>query len=474
MDSMRSFPTSCSLLVVFSLLSSNQTAAQQPAERASHPNVLMIIVDDLNDYLFTRELPVKTPNLDRFFQSAVVFEHAYCAAPVCIPSRAAVFSGMAPYRTGCYLNGARPWIRSPFTHIESLPECFKRNGYLTFGRGKIFHSHPVMSRWKAMWDNEYWGGGFGPFPPKKDQLLGKFWGCTAWTGPDTDFPDVVNANAVIEFLNQKHSKPFFAVYGLWRPHTPFTSPKRFYDLYEPQKIPIPVPGWAPGDLADIPQLGIKLTKVWGRRWELCGIRNPKRWRKFVHGYLAGSSFADWNIGRVLNALEKSRYATNTIVVLWSDNGYHCGEKNHWEKNTLWEKGARTPMAIRIPWLCSEGVRCLQPVSSLDLYPTLIDLCHLSPPRHTLDGRSLVPLLRNPETKWPYPAITTYGEGYFSARDSRYRYIRYPDGSEELYDHKTDPKEFHNLASDPNKRDLLRWFRKWIPSKFQKSMGGRLG
>lgn len=444
------------------------------ASTNKRPNVLMIIADDMNDYGFYGTFPeVKIPYLSTFKKTAVTFEKAYCASPACVPSRAAVFSGLYPHNTGAYHNGSNPWRKVPFTKIEAMPECFKRNGYTTFGCGKLFHSQPERKRKKAMWDNEVWGGGFGPFPSRENQLKGKFWGCEGLEDDDI-FPDVKNAEAAIEFLEQTHDRPFFLVYGLWRPHTPFTAPKRFFDMYDPKQIKVPVPAWRRDDMEDIPPLGRKLADVWGDRYRLCGESNPESWRKFVHAYCACTSFADWSAGRVIEALDKSCYAENTIVVFWSDNGYHCGEKNHWEKSTLWEQAALTPLAIRLPGKRNAGKKCRRPVNTLDLFPTLADYCNLKLPGHTLDGRSLKPLLQNPKATWSRPAITTYGEGYFSARDERYRYIRYPDGTEELYDHQTDAAENKNLANHPTSKPVKERLAQWIPQKWTTSLGGRLG
>jgi arylsulfatase A-like enzyme len=227
-------------------------------------------------------------------------------------------------------------------------------------------------------------------------------------------------------------------------------------------------------MEDIPPLGRELAEVWGERYGLCGESDPELWRRFVHAYCACTTFADWSAGRVIEALDRSRYADNTIVIFWSDNGYHCGEKNHWEKTTLWEQAALTPMAVRLPGMAHAGQRCPRPVSTLDLFPTLVDYCRLGAPAHTLDGRSLRPLLQDPRATWDRPAITTYGEGYFSARDQRYRYIQYPDRTEELYDHQADPHEFRNRASDPELAPAKKHLAEWIPKKWARSLGGRLG
>jgi arylsulfatase A-like enzyme len=177
------------------------------ASETGRPNVLLIIADDMNDFGFYAALPgVKVPHLDSFKKTAVTFEHAYCSAPSCVPSRASFLSGLYPQTTGSYLNGSDPWNKSAMDGIDSLPEMFKRSGYTTWGAGKLFHAKVSPEREKAAWDNQPYAGGFGPFVPEKDQLAGQWWGATAWTNPDTEFPDVVNANAAIEFLKQKHDR----------------------------------------------------------------------------------------------------------------------------------------------------------------------------------------------------------------------------------------------------------------------------
>jgi arylsulfatase A-like enzyme len=458
--------------------------AAAPAVLASgRPNVVVIIADDLNGYGFYGGYEgTRVPAMDRLKESAVTFEHAYTAAPVCGPSRAAFFSGLYPHSTGAYRSDADPWNKT-LAVIESLPELFKRSGYTTIGAGKLFHDRLAPEREKALWDNDVFHGGLGPFPPTKDIIRGsdetpgsgsgRSWGVSEWTGPDEDFPDVVNANSSIEFLQQTHDKPFFLVYGLRRPHNPFTAPKRFFDLYDPAEITLP-PGYKEGDLYDVPPGGHRLSAIGGDRWLDSGKAHPENWKRILHGYLAATSFADWNIGRVLDALDNSRYADDTIVIFWSDNGYHLGEKNHFEKATLWEWSARIPVAVRIPGSPNNGRVVQQPVVSIDLFTTLLDYCGLEQPDHEPEGLSLRPLLENPATKWKRPAITTYGENMFSARSDRYRYIRYPDGEEEFYDHRKDPNEFTNMADDPEYKYKKEEFRQWIPVKFAPDLGGRNG
>ena len=262
--------------------------------------------------------------------------------------------------------------------------------------------------------------------------------------------------------------------GLWRPHTPFVAPKRFFDLYESEDIATPPPGWREGDLEDIPAEGHRLSKIWGERWEQTGGSNPVDWNKLLHGFAANTSFADWSIGQVLEALDNSKYADNTMVIFFSDNGYHMGEKNHFEKATLWEMAAYTPVMIRMPNRSHAGVVTETPINSIDFSPTLMEYCSLEQPDHQPEGLSLRPLLEDPFAQWERPSITTYGEEIYSAGSARYRYIRYPDGSEELYDHDNDPHEWDNLADDPELESVKTRLLDWKPSSFAENNGGRDG
>ncbi|WP_052670675.1 sulfatase [Draconibacterium sediminis] len=448
------------LVLLIVLCASIFASAQQK------PNVLFLIVDDMNDYGFYETVSqIKMPYLNKFKESAVVFENANCGSPVCTPSRAAVFSGLFPHHTGAYFNGCDPWNKSEkLKQQETLPEMFKRNGYETFGRGKLYHAQLSEGRIEKNFDNRpIYGGGFGPFPDEEHQIKGKFWGIQAF--PDSIFPDVKNANAAIEFLQQDHDKPFFLALGLWRPHTPFTCPQRFYDMYDMNDIELPK-GYNENDLSDIPEIAKELLDPFGR----FNPKNKQEWKELIRAYFACTTFADWSVGRVIETLDNSKYAENTIVVFWSDNGYHCGEKNHWEKNTLWEQAAKTPMAIRVPGVKENGKHCFAPVSSVDLYPTLTELCNLNQKSKT-DGKSLKPLLDNVELDWK-PALTTFGEGFASVRDKRFRYIRYSDGSEELYDHLNDPYEWNNIQGKHAVQRIKLRLGKYIPEKFAKELQGR--
>ncbi|HEX5554780.1 MAG TPA: sulfatase [Chitinophagaceae bacterium] len=455
--------------VAVSALVGYRPAAESPGNTTlQQPNVVFIVVDDMNKFSILHNYPIlKTPAIDKLASQSYNFTHATCAVPLCAPSRAAFFGGIAPNKTGVYRNYHDIYDSSILSHTELLPECFKRNGYLTWGGGKTFHMQVNDGRENKMFDNApVKHGGYGPYA-KKPFWYGKSgWASIKpWTGPDTDFPDVRNADAAIAFLKQTHKKPFFLYYGLFRPHTPYTAPKRFYDLYKDADIVLP-PGYKAGDLDDVPPMGRALVDSMKQYFKQ-GMSKKEVWLAMLKGYLANTSFADWDMGRVIAALDQSSYAKNTIVIFCSDNGFHLGTKDHWTKKTLWEQADMVPLLIRLPG--GKAYRCDQTVSLLDIFPTLVDYCHLNPPPHTLDGHSLVPIFRDPKTQWNHPGFTTWGVQYSSVRSERYRYIRYPDGSRELYDHFKDPYEWINLAGDPKMKPVIEGLTGAIPSTFTKSI-----
>lgn len=439
------------------------------------PNVILIVLDDMNDYGIGGPEKVQTPSIDRFRKSAVTFSTACCPAPLCMPSRAAFFTGVFPHHSGVYANGGDPWNNSDvLRQAETLPELFRRNGYYALGRGKVYHARMEEGRIERNFDNRpIFEGGFGPFPDEDHQVFSekdifqKFWGVQAF--PDSIFPDVINTDAVIEFLSEKHENPFFITLGLWRPHTPFTAPQRFFDLYDPAEIDIPK-GYLATDLEDVPEYGRSLLDAFGR-FEVTGAGHPDRWKHFIHGYYACTSFADWNVGRVIDALDQSGYAGNTIVAILSDNGFHIGTKNHWEKNTLWDASSVVPFMVRIPGSPVNGKTVNVPVGLIDLYPTLVDLCGLQAPVQKLDGTSLRPFFEKPGYTWDKPALTSLGENLISVRTPGYRYIQYPDGSEELYHLVNDPYEWQNLANVPGNQEIIDAHKKHIPGTFMKEFPG---
>jgi len=458
--------------ILISCLFSFSTLAETPAKKLSQPNVVMIVVDDMNGYSVRNEFPlVKTPYLDKLKKQGVNFVNSFCSVPVCNPSRSSFFSGIYPHNTGAYMNGSDGWNRSEILqNIKNLPEWFKLSGYETYGNGKMLHNQISKEREMAMWDNkDPYQGGFGPFPEKEYWTSGQFFSIKPWTEPDTDFPDVKNANSAIDFLKKDHEKPFFLYYGLWRPHCPYTAPKRFFDSLNESDFTMP-PGFQEDDLNDVPLLGRMLLDSL-KKFENKETDFRQLWKRFIYAYAANTLFADWNVGRVIEALDQSKFADNTIVVFFSDNGYHNGEKLRWEKATLWEQADYVPLIIRTPE--TKGEECKATVNLVDVYPTLVDYCGIKSPAHQLDGKSMVPLLKNVNAEWNRPSFTSYGIEYSSVRDERYRYIRYPDGKEELYDHQNDRWEHTNLAGEPKMKNIIKKLSKEIPKVWAPCLGGRL-
>lgn len=451
------------LLVGFT---ANVVHAQQKA-----PNVLFIAIDDLNDYVsLLHNYPgVKTPNLEQFAKTATLFSKAYCAAPVCNPSRAALLSGLAPYHTGVYDNDNDIKASKTILDAAFLPEHFKANGYVTITRGKIFHTELEKQRRAAMWDADGGKGNYGPntketnLPP--DLRAPRMFKSIPWTGPETDHPDNITAGYIAAKLDSTYDKPFFMTCGLYKPHNPWTAPKRFFDMYPLESIQLPKV--LDGDWDDLPPI----AREWANNpVDFEALKRSGKWKEIVQGYLACMSFMDYNLGRVLDALNKSRYKENTIVILFGDNGFHLGEKKHFAKYALWEQTTHIIYMWRVPGLTKSGAICDKPVNLLSIYPTLVELCKLGNPSQTLDGKSIASLLKDPGAKWNDAAITTYKEGNQAIRDERYRYIHYSDDTEELYDETKDPMEWHNIAKEPAMKPLILSFRKRLQKESAPAVG----
>jgi arylsulfatase A-like enzyme len=446
------------------LAASAMPGCAAPVQQPS--NVLFIAIDDLNDYLTLLEgYPgLKTPNIDRFAKSALTFRNAYCAGPVCNPSRTSLLTGVAPYKSGVYANPDHWHNSKPVMGATVLPEHFKANGYTTMWSGKIFHGcRPPQDRLDAMWDDdEGHDGGYGPKTTVKHipESVSRppMFNYQVWDGLDTDFSDVVNADITAKRLQRTYDKPFFMAMGIYRPHNPWTAPKRFFDMYPLDEIEMPPV--LDNDLEDIPPIGIELAHYPVSRKELM---ETGHWRPLVRSYLASISFMDETFGKIIDALESSQYRDNTIVCAWADHGFHMGEKEHFAKYALWEKTTHSLLMYRVPGMTEAGAQCTTPVNLLDIYPTLNDLCGLPQTAHTLDGLSIRPLLENPNAAWERPAITTYPWGNHAIRSERWRYIRYKDGTEELYDHQNDPNEWKNLAGDAQYDAVKREHAKWLPT-----------
>lgn len=446
--------------------------APDPAPR--RPNVLFILLDDMCDwahYLGGNTQAV-TPNLDRLAARGVAFTNAYAAVPFSNPSRTALLTGLFPSTTGVYQNTHEMDDSEAVRTATLLPEHFHDNGYRTVWAGKIFHTRPGEERLEKMWDDMRWrDGGYGPWMKHMERPpQGMDWrGYEAWEGPDTDFPDIVNSGHIVEFLQQEHDKPFFAAMGIYRPHAPYTVPARFYDMYDPDGIELPqVPD---DDLDDLPPYALATfyPPVCDVRRELPRWREDGTWRNLVRAYLASVTFADYVVGKLLDALEASPHADNTIVVLLGDNGFHQGQKQRFSKMSLWREACHVPLIVALPG--SSGAAVQSPVSLLDIYPTLSSLCGLTAPAG-LEGHDLAPLVKNPSMLWDKPCLSNYIRGNCTVHYKNWNYIRYADGSEELYDTAADEDEHHNLAGKPEHRPLMQSLRQHIPTQWARPLAAR--
>jgi arylsulfatase A-like enzyme len=451
------------------------------------PNVLFISVDDLNDWIgcLDGHPQALTPNMDRLAERGVLFANAHCAAPACNPSRAAVFTGMHPTQTGVWSNTSRR-IHQSMPDAMLLPMAFAQAGYHTMGAGKLLHGNSstpfneyfnVEQRWSPLGGKqavEYTSeelpskGTDNPRHVLKDSMgrtvilplnrvpsdrapnetKGESFDWGPFDVPDSDFGDTQITDWAIQQIEKHSNKPLFLGVGYYRPHIPLWAPKRFFDRFknDPGKLP-------PTRKNDLDDLSAS-----GKKWALDPIMAGRHstvvrydgWQQAVEAYLACVTYVDHEIGRLLDTLDQSGMADNTVIVLWSDHGWHLGEKEHWGKWTGWERSTRVPMIIVPPKNSDQqfarGMRSDQAVGLIDLYPTLVELCDVTGPDQ-LDGRSLVPLLIDPKKKTHRTAITFFDPGNVSIRDQQWRYIRYADGTDELYDLKSDPNEWNNLAND---------------------------
>lgn len=428
-----------------------------------HPNVLMICVDDLNDWLgcMGGHPNSITPNMDELASKGILFTNAHCQAPICGPSRASIMTGLRPSTTGIYGQIADDKIRSAgevTNGIVFLPEYFKNHGYYTMGKGKIFHNHAPKGVFDESAGRE---AGFGPNPEKRFKWFNEGtntdWG--AFPENDKEMPDYRTAKWAVERLQENYDKPFFLAAGFLRPHVPWYVPQKWFDMHPVSGVE--TPPYQKDDYLDLPAIALKvheLPQMPTTDWAI----ETGNWKDMVQAYLACVTFVDHYIGEILNALENSKYKDNTIVILWSDHGYRVGEKGIFAKHALWQEATNAPLIISMPGRKATG-KCNAPVEMLDIYPTLADLCGL-PVNKTNEGKSLKPLIENPEAGSGYYAITTYGRNNHAVVSKGYRYIHYEDGSEELYNRNTDTNEFENIAGKSGSLEIKSALSKYLPSK----------
>lgn len=429
------------------------------------PNVLFIVVDDLNTEVgFLGDKHAITPNMDRLAAQSVVFENAQCQAPICGPSRNSFLTGKYPHHTGLY--GLKPLFRDvpKLAGLIALPQHFRDNGYESLCVGKIYHQKVDPKSFDKSFG---WFGAFGPFPEKPIHLDPNLpvtpyydWGPFLKEPETADFK-VARTTARLIRESSSSDKPFFIAAGFFRPHCPLYAPQKWFDLHPVDQIP-PATDQS-DDIKDIPPYGRKLVFYYTRQKYSKWLREGNRSASFLQAYRACVSFTDHCLGIVLDALHESGQEKNTIIVFLGDQGVQNGAKNLWYKRTLWEKTTRVPLLIKTAD-GKETRRIQTPVGLIDIYPTLCDLSGLAQPAG-LDGSSLTGLIEGkPGAENRPPVLTSYGPGNFSLRDSRWRYTRYADGTQELYDHRSDPQEKTNLAANPEYRSVIEKLKPFIPKK----------
>lgn len=448
-----------SLIVIIASLS--QVGCEIKSEQK--PNVLMICIDDLNDWIGVMggNPSAITPNIDRLAAQGTLFTNAHCQTALCGPSRASIMSGLRPSTTGIYgqINDGNLRSASPIMKdIKFLPQYFGEQGYKTMGIGKIFHSHAPEGVFHES------GGrvkGFGPKPADGIRFKWDQEGTSTDWGvfPDVDekMPDYQSAQWAKQRLGEKHDKPFFLTVGFLRPHVPWYVPQKWFDMHPLDQVQLPP--YKKDDKDDLPEIAIQadeLPMMPTTDWAI----ETEQWKDIVRAYLASTTFVDYYVGEVLKALENSPYKDNTIVVLWSDHGYRLGEKGTFAKHCMWQEGTNVPLIIKTPG-GKGGLKSNKPVELLDIYPTLLDICGL-PSNSSNEGTSLKPLIDDPNKNSDDAALTTFGRNNHAVVTEKYRYIQYENGAEELYDRSVDPNEWNNLAKEPATSEIKLALQKYLP------------
>ena len=437
------------------------------AEEVKKPNVLLIAIDDLNDWIgcMGGHPQAQTPHMDRLAARGVLFNNAHCQSPVCNPSRASMMTSLYPSTTGIYF--LTPDLSaSPVAKKNTLlPTRFQNEGYHVTGAGKLFHGNHNQ---KHMPNYAGSFGGFGPYPKKK---IGPFpekrvWDWGVFPEKDEQMTDHKIAAWSIEQLAKQYDQPLFLAAGFYTPHVPQFAPQKWFDLYPMETLQLPKV--IADDLKDISKYGVNITRLKHVAPTMDWVKEKKQWKLLVQSYLACISFTDHQVGKLLDALDASPHKDNTYIVLYTDHGFHQGEKERFAKRSLWEDSTRTPMIIVGPGIV-KGKVCSKPTQLLDIYPTLLELTGLKPDAK-LEGNSLVPLLKNPQAEWPHMARTSFGPGNYAIVSEHYRYIHYNDGSEEFYDHSKDRHEWHNAVSNPEYTELIKTHKAQLPQQRHQILG----
>ena len=446
------------LLAAAALAVSHPAAAQPPAR----PNVLLIMADDLNDDMATFGDPlVKTPNLDRIAARGVRFDRAYTQFPLCNPSRVSLLTGLRPDTTR--VHDLQTDFRTILPDAVTLPQMFRRNGYFVARVGKIYHyGNPGDIGTNGLDDAASWDERINPRGIDKDEEgkvinltsgrgLGSALAYYASPAGDDQHTDGKVAAETIALMEKNRGRPFFIGAGFYRPHCPFIAPQKYFDLFPLDRIKAPAAAADPS----VP------SAAWFTTPPNWGVSEEGQ-REAIRAYYASIAFLDANVGRLLDALERLRLIDDTIIVFVSDHGYHLGDKGQWMKQTLFERSARAPVIVAGYGVPARHRATSRIVEFLDIYPTLAEMTGLVPPPN-LHGRSLVPLLKDPDAAWDRPALTQVRRGDaatgfmgYSIRTAKWRYTEWDAGTRgtELYDEQADPAEARNLAPDPKYQSVI--------------------
>ncbi|QXD26167.1 sulfatase [Opitutia bacterium ISCC 51] len=457
---------------------------------SERPHILFISIDDLNDWIGPLgHEQAKTPNMDRLAERGITFTNAHSPSMICNPTRTAIMLGLHPSSTGIFGNGP-DWRTIDATKDKAtIPRFFREAGYQTVGAGKLFHGSTFAPAAYLGYNDP---NGWDAFWPSLDRQLPDEIGPherPANGGPERNFdwsPVVAHDSAIgdgqvvswsVEKILEQSESPRFNAVGIYRPHEPWFVPQSYFDLYPLESIQLPEV--LEGDLDDVSPVATSRGGPAGRTssfalhdWVL-EDKSLKRWKEGVQGYLASISFADTMLGLILDALDESGRADDTIIVLWSDHGFHLGEKGRWRKGSLWGESHRVPFIVVAPGVTTPGSTSHSPVSTMDLYATLTELTGLKAPDH-VQGTSLVPLLKDPNKRPDRAVVSSSAFRTHVVSGERFRYLSYPDGSEEFYDIENDPHEWHNLASDSGYAGHKTRLAKWLPKKNAPQIGGARG
>ncbi|HXG10743.1 MAG TPA: sulfatase [Gemmataceae bacterium] len=441
---MRRFPLWFAGLLLTATLLPGAASAQE----ARKWNVLFLMSDDMRPELGCYgNKHVRTPNIDALAAAGVRFERAYCQYPLCNPSRTSLLTGRHPITTGVLDNVT--WFGAAHPDFVSLPKHFKANGYVSLRAGKVFHGGiDDTDAWTEGGEKRNFEGAKKPAKPQQRQQSDRW---VILEGEGESHGDYRTTERTIDYLRRYKDRPFFLACGFTKPHSPPTAPKRFFDMYDPATVPLP-PDFAPQPT--VPP-GFPKPSVPARNGDLFIEREatPEAAREMIRAYWASLTWVDANVGKVIAELDRLGLRDKTVIVFWGDHGYHLGEKGKWSKHgSLFEVGTRVPLIVVAPGAKGNGKSCPRVVQSLDIYPTLVELCGLPLPKG-LEGHSLVPLLADPQARWDHPAFTVHGPGKVAGaavRTERFRYAEWDGGrgGAMLFDHQADPHEMKNLADDP--------------------------